>query len=104
MTATTEPEAPIRFGPVSDADLDRLARAAVAKGYTVAVAAPQRRYSAAEEWFEYAVDCETVQGGQHYNMPFRVTAGNYETLLRHFGADIPRAEVLPLLASAQQRA
>lgn len=104
MTATTEPEAPIHFGPVADADLDRLGRAAVAKGYAVAIAMTQRRYSATEEWFEYAVDCETVQGGKHYNMPFRVTAGNYETLLRHFEAEIPRAEVLPLLASAQQRA
>jgi hypothetical protein len=103
MTATTEPQAPVRFDPVSDADLDRLARAAVAKGYMVSVAAPQRRYSATEEWFEYAVDCETLQAGKIYLLPFRATAGNYETLLRHFEIELPRAEVQPLLTSAQQR-
>jgi hypothetical protein len=74
MTTTlSKQDAPLRYDDLPRADLDALARRLVAKGYTVAIAGPVRRYTDREEWDDYAVE---FHAGETRGT-FSLNSGNY---------------------------
>jgi hypothetical protein len=82
MTATlSKQDAPLRYDDLPREDLDALARRLVAKGYTVAIAGPVRRYTDREEWDDYAVEFHAgeTQG------TFSVNSGNYLAMVAQTG-------------------
>jgi hypothetical protein len=74
MTATlSKQDAPLRYNDLPREDLDALARRLVAKGYTVSVGGPVRRYTDREEWDDYLVE---FHAGETTGT-FSLNSGNY---------------------------
>jgi hypothetical protein len=98
MTAMpSKQDAPLRYDDLPRADLDALARRLVAKGYTVAIAGPVRRYTDREEWGDYAVEFVSGENTGKFNL----TSGNYLAMLKQV-EDLPGANVLGIALDARQ--
>jgi hypothetical protein len=82
--------------PIPEEALNRLGHALGQKGYLVGISVPARRYSATEQWLEYAV---TFSGGGA-GAGYALTAKNYHQRLKEALA-LPRAEAFPFVLDNQ---